>query len=46
LGHALRVIRYGLPVEPPRGREPAAKVDEILLGNIDAEGSDCIVLSR
>lgn len=35
--HALRFIRDRLFVGPPCGRQPAAKINEILLGNIDAE---------
>ena len=40
--HALGFIRDGLLFGPPCGRETAAKVDEVLLGNIDAERTDCI----
>ena len=38
--HALRFIRDGLLVGPPCGRQAAAKVDEVLVGNIDAERTD------
>jgi hypothetical protein len=40
--HALGFILDGLLVGPPRGRQAAAKVDEVLLGNIDAERTDRI----
>jgi hypothetical protein len=38
--HALRLIRHGLLLGPARGRDPPAKVGELLLRDVDVEGTD------
>ena len=43
--HALRSITDSLAVGPPRREDAAPQVDEYLLGNVDAERTDCAVLA-
>ena len=38
--NALRLVGDGLSVEPPRGGDASAKVDERVFRDIDAEGTD------
>jgi hypothetical protein len=42
--HALRPIRDGLPFGPPRRGEPLTEVLDRLLGDVDGEGSDGLVV--
>ena len=42
--HALRSITDSLAVGPPRREDAAPEVNEHLLGNLDAERTDCAVL--
>ena len=43
--HALRPVIDRLAVGPPRRGDAPAQVDELLLGNVDAERTDCAVLA-
>src|SRR6476661_482844 len=44
--HALRLVRDRFPVRPAGCVKASAQVDELFLGNIDAEGSNCVISSR
>ena len=43
--HALRLIRDGLLLGPPRRGDAPAQVGERLFRKVDAEGADCVVCS-
>ena len=43
--HALRLVGDGLLVGPARRRNAPAKIDELLLRNIDLEGPNCVVIA-
>src|SRR6478609_464084 len=44
--HALRLIRDRFPVRPAGCVKASAQVDELFLGNIDAERSNCVITRR
>src|SRR5689334_5365140 len=43
---ALRLVRDRFPVRPAGRRKASTQVDELFLGNIDAESSNCVISSR
>ena len=42
--HALRLIRDRLAIRPAGRRYASAKIDDLLLRNIDLEGPNCVVV--
>jgi transposase len=44
--HALRLIRDRLAIRPAGRRYASAKIDDLLLRNIDLEGPNCVVVGR
>src|SRR6478752_7857323 len=44
--HALRLVRDRFPVRPAGCVKASAQVDELFLGNIDAERSNCVISRR